>query len=242
MPAEFDNDPGAPPHGASVAGADGAPAGWVLVTWTPAGLDARLVRQAHELIAVPVDQIAVDMPIGIPDRGARACDVAARRLLPRGRKSSVFAPPRRYMLGRSYADATAAGTACEGKGISKQAWHLGQRIAALDACLAPADQARVAESHPELVFHRLNAWAPVPKKTTAEGRDARLAMLVAAGLPDPAPLLSRFPRREVASADVLDAVACALTARRRLAGSVERVPDADPMPRDARGLQMGIWY
>lgn len=230
------------PDGTVIAGADGAPGGWVVVTWTPEGLDACLVRHAHELVALPADQIAIDMPIGIPDRGARACDVAARRLLPRQRKQSVFAPPRRYMLGRPYADANAAGKACEGKGLSKQAWHIGRRIAELDACLTPADQARLAESHPELVFHRLNGWHPLPRKTTAAGRDARLVRLTAAGLPDPAPLLARFPRREVRPDDVLDAAACALTARRRLSGGAAWVPDTDPLPRDPRGLMMGIWY
>ena len=231
-----------PPYGGAVAGADGARGGWLAVIWTRDGLHAVLLDDACAVTRLPVDRIAVDMPIGIADSGARACDVAARRLLPAPRKASVFAPPRRYMLGLPYAEANAAGKAREGLGLSRQAWHIGRRVAELDACLAPPDQAWIAESHPELVFHRLNGWAALPRKTTGAGRAQRLERLVAAGLPDPAPLLSRFPRRDVKPDDVLDAAACALTARRCLTGDVARVPDADPVPRDARGLMMGIWY
>ncbi len=44
--------------------------------------------------------IGVDMPIGPPESRPRACDSAARRLLPRDRKSSVF-PPRDMLSGRA---------------------------------------------------------------------------------------------------------------------------------------------
>jgi len=225
-----------------VAGADGARGGWVAVIWTSTGLDAVLLDDARAVTDLAADQIAVDMPIGIADSGPRACDVAARRLLPRARKASVFAPPRRGMLGLPHAEANALGKARDGVGLSKQAWHIGARIADLDACLTPSDQARVAESHPELAFHRLNGWAPLPRKTTDAGRAARRARLVDAGLPDPAPLFSRFLRRQVKPEDVLDAAACALTARRRLRGDAARVPATDPVPRDGRGLRMAIWY
>jgi predicted RNase H-like nuclease len=226
----------------AVAGVDGARGGWLAVIWTLDGLDAALVPSARELLALPADQLAVDMPVGVAYEGARDCDRAARALLPPERKQSVFAPPRRYMLGRPYAEANVIGKAREGVGLSKQAWHIAARIAELDARLTPADQARVAESHPEVVFHRLNAWAPLPSKRSLDGREARRARLIAAGLPDPGPLLDRFPRRDVKPDDVLDAAACCLTARRRLAGDVARVPATDPIPRDTRGLMMGIWY
>jgi len=41
--------------------------------------------------------------------------------------------------------------------------------------------------------------------------------------------------------DVIDAAACALAAKRILAGEGEQLPASEP-PRDARGLRMEIWY
>ncbi len=220
---------------------DGARAGWLAVIWRDGALEAELAPRFPALPCAELRAVAVDMPIGLSDAGPRACDLAARRLLPRGRKSSVFAPPRRYMLGLAHAEANAQGKAREGTGLAKQSWHIGRRIAELDAALTPADQTRVFESHPELIFHRLNGGAALPRKTTREGRAARLRLLLATGLPDPSPLLDRFPRREAQPDDILDAAACALTARNILAGRARRVPDGEP-PRDSRGLRMEIWY
>lgn len=225
-----------------VIGVDGAPGGWLAVIHAANALHIQLLPRVADVLALNAAQIAVDMPIGLADAGPRSCDRAARRLLPRGRRASVFAPPRRYMLGCDYATANATGKTYEGVGLSRQAWHLSPRIAELDRALTPAMQARVAESHPELVFHRLNAWRPLPRKTTPAGREARLALLHQAGLPDPTPLLAHFAKRQAKPDDVLDAVACALTAWRRLAGTAERVPDQSTLPRDARGLQLAIWY
>ncbi len=225
-----------------VLGVDGARGGWLVVIRRGERLAAQLLPSITEVLALPAAQIAVDMPLGLADAGQRACDVAARRLLPPGRRSSVFAPPRRYMLGCDYAAANAAGRAREGVGLSRQAWHLSPRIAELDQAVSPAAQARVAESHPELVFHRLNGWHALPRKTTAEGRQARLALLDDAGLPDARPLLAQFPGRRAKPDDVLDAVACTLTAGRRLARTAACVPDTAVLPRDSRGLAMAIWY
>jgi predicted RNase H-like nuclease len=227
---------------ATVAGIDGARAGWLCVLWRGAALDIRLLRDAAEILALPATSVVVDMPIGLSEAGPRACDLAARGLLPPRRRSSVFTPPKRYMLDLPYAAANAVGKAREGKGLSKQAWYLGRRIAALDAILDAESQTRIVEAHPEVIFHALNAWAPLPRKTEAAGQSLRLDLLNAAGLPDPAGLLGRFPASQVCDHDVLDAAACALTARRRRTGEAVRLPANAPAPRDVRGLRMEIWY
>ena len=227
-----------------VLGVDGCRGGWL-------GLCLDTQRQAIDLLPVArwaelpwraMEQVAVDMPIGLADNGPRACDRAARRRLPAGRKSSVFAPPRRYML--AAADWVAAhrlGLAREGVGLSRQAWNITPRIRELDAALIPADQARVCEAHPELVFHHLNGGAALPPKREAAGQTARLALLRRApGLPDLTPCSWRLPRRFAGPDDVIDAAACALLALRRLAGQAECVPTRPPV--DSRGLQMAIWY
>ncbi len=123
-------------------------------------------------------------------------------------------------------------------GISRQAWNLAAKIGELDRALAPADQARIREVHPEFVFLRLNQGRPLPRKKTAEGR--ALSLLAAAGLGGVAALMDRLPRRQAAPDDVLDAAACALAARDMLSGRATCLPTNPPV--DARGLRMEIWY
>jgi predicted RNase H-like nuclease len=222
-------------------GVDGCRFGWVAVTWSEFGLGVTIARNWAEVAVDAAAIVAVDIPIGLSDSGRRACDQAARALLPGTRKSSVFSAPRRYMLGKSWADANGLGKAREGVGLSKQSWHIGHKIAELDTALSPGDQDRILEAHPEVIFHRLNGWAPLPRKAGRDGRAARIELLRAAGLPDPAPLLDRYPRKDVKTDDVVDAAACALLAREIAIGRGRRVPDGE-IPRDGKGLRMEIWY
>ncbi len=206
-------------------------------------LRARLVANWSKLALerTPAAMIAVDMPIGLADAGPRGCDVAARQLLPPGRKSSVFPVPRRYMLDcKDWAEAQAEGQRREGRGLSKQSWNILPKIRELDAALGPADQDCVREAHPELIFHHLNDWQPLPGKRSSEGREARLGLLEASGVAGVEGLLDLFPRAQVQPDDVIDAAACALAARRMLKGEAVCLP-AVPAS-DARGLRMEIWY
>ena len=228
-----------------ILGLDGCRAGWLVVILEPESgeLKASLAADWSEL-APERDRaamVAVDMPIGLADAGARGCDVAARRLLPRGRKSSVFPAPRRYMLDcGSWAEAQDEGRRRESCGLSKQSWNILPKIREVDEALGPADQDRIREAHPELIFHHLNAWAPLPGKRSPEGREARLELLGDAGLDGVEALLDLFPRAQVQPDDVIDAAACALAARRMLREEAVRLPEA-PLC-DARGLRMEIWY
>ncbi|MEE9210963.1 MAG: DUF429 domain-containing protein [Kiloniellales bacterium] len=226
-----------------VAGVDGAKGGWLAVLARPegAGVALALAPRWTDLPLAMVNMTGVDMPIGLAESGPRACDSAARRLLPRERKPSVFAPPRRALLAcATWAEANACGRALDGKGLSRQGWNLAAKIRELDRALAPADQARIREVHPELVFLRLNRGRPLPRKKTAAGRALRLSLLVRTGLGGVAALMDRLPRRQAGPDDVLDAAACALAARDMLSGRATCLP-ADP-PVDARGLKMEIWY
>jgi predicted RNase H-like nuclease len=178
-----------------------------------------------------VTHIAVDMPIGLPDAGPRACDIAARRLLG-ARRSTVFpAPPRPILHERDYPSALARKRAIDGTGLSKQAFHLLPKIAEVDAAISPAIQPRVVECHPELAFQRRHG-EPLMSKHEAQGLAQRRA-LVGDLLGDrPIP---RLPGTE--SHDVLDAMALTSTARSLGHGRAERLGDG---ARDARGLVMEI--
>ncbi len=226
-----------------VVGVDGAKAGWLLVSAPSEGgrIETALVPRWADLALARSVMIGVDMPIGLAESGPRACDSAARRLLPRDRKSSVFPPPRRPQLAcATWAEANARGKRLDGKGISRQAWNLAPKIRELDQALAPADQARVREVHPELVFLRLNDGRPVARKISPEGRALRLALLTRVGFQGIEALLDRFPRRDAGPDDVLDAAACALAARDMLSGRATCLPPEPPL--DSRGLKMEIWY
>ena len=204
-----------------VAGVDGCRGGWVVAHHGT----VQVLAAFTDVLTLDVEVIAVDMPIGLPDAGPRACDVEARgRLGPR--RSSVFAAPVRSVLHeRSYADALARHRATDGRGLSKQAFHLLPKIAEVEAALDD----RVIEAHPELAFARLlGAPARHPKRTPA-GRAERLAALG---------LASRPRVRGAAPDDVLDAIALTHVARRVLAGDAERLGDGG---RDGRGLRMAIW-
>ena len=106
---------------AAIAGVDGTPAGWVVVAGEDARGDVRAfcVKQLADL---PRDLrvVAVDVPIGLAERGPRLADHLARRALgPRG--SSVFPTPVRAVLGaRSWEDACARHERVDGRRVSKQ--------------------------------------------------------------------------------------------------------------------------
>ncbi|MDA3039434.1 MAG: DUF429 domain-containing protein [Actinomycetota bacterium] len=175
----------------------------------------------EELRTGRIAAIAVDMPIGLLDVHPRPADVAARALLG-PRRSSVFPTPVRATLGSStYAEACDRSRGVCGKALSKQAYHLLDRIELLDRLVSPLDQDRLVESHPELAFLRLNGSPLEFSKHTREGLDVRLDLLA-----------SELPRSAIAGvldtsaaprADLLDALALVTTARRIVRGEEVRL-------------------
>ncbi len=226
-----------------VAGVDGCRGGWLAVLVEFA--DGQVFGEEHHLcpafagiLDLPrrPSVVAVDVPIGLLDervKGGRACDRLLRRVLGKGRASSVFSPPTRSAL------ACGSWEQARREGLSKQAWGIVPRIREVDALMTPEMQTRVYEGHPELAFFHLARLAPAARsKKTGEGREERLALLsslffqIEEGL-------ARFPAAAAGADDVLDAYAMAWTARRILFREAECLP-ADP-PLDSRGLAMAVW-
>ena len=136
--------------------------------------------------------IAVDMPIGFPERVGpvgRGPEREVRRLLGE-RQSSVFAVPSRAAVSeddyRRSCDVALA-TSEPSKKVSKQCFHLFPKIREIDRLMTPGLEARVYEAHPELAFWRLNGERPMalPKKVKSRpylpGIDERAALLVRHG-------------------------------------------------------------
>jgi len=210
-----------------VAGVDGCRTGWVVARLGPAGLSLAVVTEigpvVEEVAGGDLAALAVDMPVGLPGDGPRACDTEARRLLG-PRRSSVFPAPARAVLGaHTYREAAARSRAAIGRSLPVQAYNLVPKVAELDRVMRPDLQGRVVEAHPELAFARL-AGAP-----------ATHAKRTAAGLGD----LSKLRALGAAPDDLLDAAVLALTAERARDGTATRLGDGSV---DARGLRMEVVY
>lgn len=229
-----------------VAGVDGCPAGWIAVIWDGRGsLTARLCVHFSDVMALPARIIAVDMPIGLPERSGRPPERAVRSRLGE-RQSSVFAvPSEQAIYCEDYPQACEVNLLHSDppRKVSKQCFHLFPKMREINALVTPKLQARIFESHPELAFWVMNGETPLslPKKVRSApygpGLDLRRTLLRRAGLPIDA-LTNDYRRRDVGADDLLDACACAFVAWRILNGRSIRFPE-DP-PRNARGLRMEI--
>ena len=226
-----------------VVGVDGCRAGWVVVVASARErTPIRSVEIVEDIATVIAhgrsgrySAIAIDMPIGLPDRGTRGCEPALRKLLG-ARSSSVFPVPPRGVLGSpSHEEAVRRGREIDGRGVTIQAFNILRKIEQLDASIEPDDQRFTFESHPESAFAVL-AGAPLEsKKRLVAGREERLALL-AEPFPDSETLLrSRLPGS--APDDVLDAASIAWSARRSILGEALEFGD-DAL--DARGLRMRV--
>ena len=112
-----------------VMGVDGCPAGWIAVTWG-AKLDHRLVSCFSDLLEGDAVVIAVDMPIGLPQRHGRAPEREVRGRLGE-RQSSVFAVPARpAVMCEDYRDALGHLTQQAAGAVGKQ---IGEYYRKLDA-------------------------------------------------------------------------------------------------------------
>src|SRR5262245_5963387 len=162
-----------------LAGVDGCPAGWVVALVRAAGEEVRVdvvPRFADVFYAQPAI-VAVDIPIGLPERtgyGGRAAENAVRPLLG-ARQSSVFSVPSRAAVqATDYAGAcrVALATSDPPRRISKQLFMIAPKIREVDAVLRDdaALRATVFEVHPEVAFWRLNGERGLPEPKKVKGR------------------------------------------------------------------------
>lgn len=244
----------------AVIGVDGCKAGWFAVRIEDGGrgeYGAGVFPTVADLLASPwgdASLILIDIPIGLPDsRGERACDKEARALLG-PRASSVFPVPGREALeedrrAHRHEAVSEANRRETGRGLSIQAFGIVPKIREVDDLMrgrGPAARPAIREIHPEVCFRALRGGRPmVHNKRKAAGRDERLGVLRAL---DPradgvyGEALRRFPRKDVARDDILDALAAAITAvpAVRAGAALPTLPAAPP--RDAFGLPMEMVY
>ena len=208
---------------------DGARGGWVGALVRGQDVEWLVLPDVRAALAVDADVVAVDMPIGLPDTGRRACDRQAKRLLGAAHPRVFLTPPRDVLGCPDHPTASARHRElADGAGMSIQTWHIVGRIREVDDA---ADDRRLVEVHPELSFAALAGRVLDPKKTAA-GRAQRLAAL-RRWLPDLDP--ASVPSGD----DAPDALVAAWSGQRWLAGIARVLPEGQP-PRDARGRPMRI--
>jgi predicted RNase H-like nuclease len=223
-----------------VFGLDGYREGWVAVWLDDGNCGIEFFSTIAELLNHSHSTAMVDMPIGLPPEGTRKCDLEARDLLDKD-CSRVFLGVRRGLLRFEGSDHPTANSWAKsnGKGISVQLFNLRGKLAEIDRFMTPERQETVRETHPELVFWRLNGRKPVPKKKTVAGLEIRRQLIRRQGILEINDWLDRKHLRKYAKPDdVLDACAAVLVARQP--EPEFRIPKEPEM--DERGLRMEIWY
>ncbi len=225
----------------TVAGADGCPTGWVVASEVGGRLSAWLAPNIQNVVErLPVGAVlGIDIPIGIPTRHDRACCKEARRLLGKRRSSVFTVPVRACLFGASYEEASALHRQADGRGMSKQAWGILDKIGEVDTYLrgSKSPTVRIFEVHPEVSFAR---WGNAPMahhKAEPAGRAEREA-LIDQQWPGEREALWASLGPGVRRDDLNDALAALWTARRIACGTAIEMPTSPVY--DALGLPMRI--
>jgi predicted RNase H-like nuclease len=213
-------------------GIDGIPGGWVAVYLdSDGGQRFAYAKSAARLLIDPYDRAMIDMPIGLPQRGYRQCDIEARALVgPR-----VFVGARWGLWNFKMLDEANLYYWNEegvGRGVSMQLFCIREKLQELNEASMPP---RMFEAHPELIFWRI-AGRRLASKHTTKGRAERVEILEENGIERVRLWLGQRHGTGIGRDDLIDACACALAAR----DSIHRIPaNGDLVDRKARAE---IWY
>jgi predicted RNase H-like nuclease len=220
-----------------IAGADWFQGRWVAVVDAINGpTSVRWADNFTDFLAWPgLDLLVIDIPIGLPERGGRSCDTAARKVV-KPRASSVFSAPIRSILDAgSHEEACQIWEGVEGKRCSIQVFSVCSLIGDVDQHMSPGLQGRVREGHPELSFAYMSGGSGLEhSKHKPEGLQRRIELLEP-HFPDLRAHISGLRQRR-AIVDLLDALAMLWTARRVRSGEAISIPEQPQY--DSRGLRM----
>lgn len=223
-----------------VLGVDGCRKGWVGIVLARDGVAGCIFATTIDSLvdaAGPVDGIAIDIPIGLPDDGRRRpADEQARTLIGRRASSVFFAPARTALLLDTFAAANAESVRLTGIGISQQVYALRTKILEVEAWL-PSSRAPAWEVHPEVSFAIANSGPLGYSKATWAGIEERRRLLRAQGLVLEGNLAPGGVQAGVD--DVLDAAIAAWSAARLVRGEGISVPD--PPGSGPAGRPIAIW-
>ncbi len=216
-------------------GIDGIRGGWVgvYIDETQA-LGFQKSQRLIDLLIEPYVRAMIDMPIGLPERGYRKCDIEAKKLVASrvflGARWDVWSFATHKLSNDHYKEN-------QDPGISIQLWSIREKLREANSLVTPERQQRVMETHPELIFWRLNGRRTTEPKKTASGRNQRISLLKPCGFERLEAWVTELRGTGIKPDDLLDACAGAVAARER----GQRMPCGEP-EKDARGLRMEMWY
>jgi predicted RNase H-like nuclease len=226
-----------------IAGIDGCQSRWLAIAHVPGSPSfVAQVLETSELPAQPWALAAIDIPIGLPDSGAREADRAARKFIG-PRASSVFpCPIRPALAASSWQEVCEITYRHNGHRISKQTFAILPKIRAVDECIRSTNlKQRLFEIHPEVSFASWKGSPTLHAKKDVRGHEQRRALIAEHfGAEAFASVVAQIGARSVAADDIADAFAALWSAERLLAGTAQRLPNASVT--DSHGLPMHIWY
>ena len=198
---------------ANYVGLDGFRGGWVAVWIDDQGNHGFDYSPGlSRVLSMPHQRAMIDMPIGLKTSGHRRCDISARELV----GASVFLGARRNLW--EFPDQASANKCYwrdegPGMGVSCQLWNIRDKIKEVDDFITPERQAIIGETHPELIFLKLNNRIRLERKKSEAGRDQRIELLADRGFIKISKWLSQRYRTGIGRDDLIDACACAVAAR-----------------------------
>lgn len=209
-----------------VLGVDACKRGWIAIEVEDAIAHAYFAEEIQTLMGRaeadgPLAVVAIDMPIGLPDRGRRQADLLARAAVGPLWPSVFMTPVREALL--------AADHATQAFGLRSKLFQVEQWIRQTPV--------HVVEIHPEVCFARLAGGPLTTRKSSWAGAELRRALLGDAGIRLAGDLGGAGAYAAVD--DVLDAGAAAWTARRVLSGDAQPVPNPPEIFSD--GWACAIW-
>lgn len=231
------------------AGIDGCKAGWILISFDEGNEKYEILRDREALKGAFEDHdlIFLDMPIGLEDEEyTREADLLLRKKLGGEYASSVFSPPIRPALtAPSYVEANMISHEYTEKKLTLQSWNITPKIQMVDELLRADEDLRnkVLESHPELLFQKLNGGMIYQKKNLKKGIKHRLELIKnrePIGEDFFRDIKEEFRRNEVEEDDIVDAMVLAYCAKISEEEGIKTLPEE--VPYDSEGMRKAIHY
>ena len=204
-------------------GVDGTSSGWIASIGSSRNKRLSTIKFSEDLYTLlydyPNSVVVIDMPIHLNEKNyLRECDVLAKKYLGRKFQSSIFIPPlKRVLKCTTYQEANELSKKITGKGLSKQSWHLKNKISEVLRLSKLSN--KVYEGHPECSFKMLKNEALKAKKKSVLGIFERLDLLKKVGLNPLSVSLKIEDNSSIKIDDILDSMVLFITALRIVEGN-----------------------
>ena len=231
------------------AGIDGCKAGWLLISFDEGNARYEVLRNEKALQEAfeNFDRIFINIPIGLEDESfERECDMLLRKKMGPDYAEDVIDPPiRPALMAPSYVEANMTSFDFTERNLSLPAWNITPKIKMVDELLrANKDLSdKVLESHPELLFQKLNGGMIYQKKNLKKGIKHRLELVkdkesIAEDFFRE--IKEDFRRNEVEEHDIVDALVMAHFAKSSIEKDLQTLPSK--VEPDSEGMKRAIHF